>query len=129
MLCFLFIEHEKTEADRDREEELLAEILNMVTMRSNIVDKMDVGITHPWGNDLWQPTFYLAQIVWECIGKVIVSARTVMDWLQQVSSNISKLNLPVMWMTPTGFLVQQMYPETKSRRITTYIDNTLINHK
>ena len=29
---------------------------------------------HPWGNDLWQPTFYLAQIVWECIGKVIVSA-------------------------------------------------------
>jgi len=91
-----------------------------------IVDKMDVGITHPWGNDLWQPTFYLAQIVWECIGKVIVSARTVMDWLQQVSSNISKLNLPVMWMTPTGFLVQQMYPETKSRRITTYIDNTLI---
>lgn len=34
-------EHEKTESDRDREEELLTEILKLVTMRSNIVDRMD----------------------------------------------------------------------------------------
>ena len=41
-VLFLFVtEHEKTEADRDREEELLSEILKMVTERSNIVDKMD----------------------------------------------------------------------------------------
>ncbi|XP_066910594.1 F-actin-monooxygenase MICAL3-like [Clytia hemisphaerica] len=34
-------EHEKSEADRDREEVLLSEILKMVTERSNIVEKMD----------------------------------------------------------------------------------------
>lgn len=37
----VFIEHEKTEKDRDREEELLTQILELVTKRSNIVDKMD----------------------------------------------------------------------------------------
>ena len=57
---------------------------------------------------------------------MITSAREVMDWLQEVSSRVSKENLPVLWETPTGFLVFQMYPETRSRRITTHIDNTLI---
>ena len=41
MVILYVTEHEKSEADRDREEELLADILEMVTRRSNIVDRMD----------------------------------------------------------------------------------------
>ena len=91
-----------------------------------IVDRTEAGYPNPWGHDLFQPSHYLADIVWECISKVIVSARTVMDWLQEISSAVSAENLPVIWETPTGFLVHQMYPETRSRRITTHIDNSLV---
>mgnify|MGYP000078827415 FL=1 len=91
-----------------------------------IQDRLEAGATNPWDNDLYKPAAYLAEIVWECISQVITSAREVMDWLQEVSSRVSKENLPVLWETPTGFLVFQMYPETRSRRITTHIDNTLI---
>lgn len=91
-----------------------------------IQDCVEAGASNPWDNDLYKPAAYLAEIVWECISKVISSAREVMDWLQEVSSLVSKENLPVLWETPTNFLVYQMYPETRSRRITTYIDNTLI---
>lgn len=91
-----------------------------------IVDQTEAGVYNPWGHDLFEPSHYLADIVWECISKVIVSARTVMDWLQEISSKVSAENLPVIWETPTGFLVHQMYPETRSRRITTHIDNSLV---
>lgn len=91
-----------------------------------IVDMIDAGNSSPWGHDLFEPSHYLADIVWECISKVITSARTVMDWLQEISSKVSAENLPVIWETPTNFLVHQMYPETRSRRITTHIDNSLI---
>lgn len=91
-----------------------------------IVDRIESGVDNPWGHDLFEPSHYLADIVWECISKVIVSARTVMDWLQDISSRVSAENLPVIWETPTKFLVHQMYPETRSRRITTHIDNSLI---
>jgi len=91
-----------------------------------IVDQIEAGVSNPWGHDLFEPSHYLADIVWECISRVIVSARTVMDWLQEISSKISAENLPVIWETPTKFLVHQLYPETRSRRITTYIDNSLV---
>ena len=91
-----------------------------------MVDRIEGGTDNPWGHDLFEPSHYLADIVWECISKVIVSARTVMDWLQEISSKVSAENLPVIWETPTKFLVHQMYPETRSRRITTHIDNSLV---
>tara|TARA_R100001460_G_scaffold3427_1_gene10402 strand:- start:7101 stop:9527 length:2427 start_codon:yes stop_codon:yes gene_type:complete len=91
-----------------------------------ITDRIEEGTLSPWGHDLFEPSHYLADIVWACISKVITAARTVMDWLQEISSIISAENLPVIWETPTGFLVHQMYPETRSRRITTHIDNSLI---
>ena len=91
-----------------------------------IVDRTEAGQSNPWGHDLFGPSHYLSSIVWECISEVIVSARVVMDWLQEISSTVSKENLPVIWETPTGFLVHQMYPETRSRRIVTHIDNSLI---
>jgi DNA-directed RNA polymerase len=91
-----------------------------------IIDRIEAGVHNPWGHDLFEPSHYLADIVWQCISEVIVSARTVMDWLQEISSKISAENLPVIWETPTKFLVHQMYPETRSRRITTHIDNSLV---
>jgi len=43
-----------------------------------------------------------------------------------VAAKVSEENLPLIWTSPSGFVVQQQYPSMKERRITTYIDNTLI---
>ena len=91
-----------------------------------IVDQMEQGKPNPWGNDLFKPSQYLTPFVWESISEVVVSARKAMDWIQEVASEISKLNLPLHWTSPSGFVVFQQYPETQSRRISTYIDNSLI---
>jgi len=91
-----------------------------------IQERIELGHTNPWGDDLFEPSRYLSEFVWQAIGGVIQSARQVMDWLQEVSYLVSSENIPLIWETPTGFLVHQMYPEMRSRRITTTIDNTLI---
>lgn len=89
-------------------------------------DRMEAGDTSPWGNDLFMATQYLTGLVWDAIGDTVVSARKAMDWIQSIAADISALNLPLIWTSPSGFVVQQQYPSMRERRITTYIDNTLV---
>jgi DNA-directed RNA polymerase len=89
-------------------------------------DRMESGDKSPWGDDLFPPTNFLTGLVWDAIGETVVSARAAMDWIQAVAADISALNLPLIWTSPSGFVVQQQYPSLVERRITTYIDNTLI---
>lgn len=91
-----------------------------------IMDKLEGGAKAPWGDDHFAASQYLTPFVWDAISEVVVSARKAMDWIQGVASQVSKLNLPLIWTSPSGFVVQQQYPSVEERRITTYIDNTLI---
>jgi DNA-directed RNA polymerase len=91
-----------------------------------IIERMEDGHESPWGEDLFKPSQYLTGYVWEAISEVVVSARKAMDWIQDVAARVSKLNLPLIWTSPSGFVVQQQYPSVEERRIKTYIDNTLI---
>ena len=89
-------------------------------------DRVEAGDVSPWGDDVFDATQYLTGLVWDAIGATVVSARSAMDWIQAVAADISALNLPLIWTSPSGFVVQQQYPSMIERRITTYIDNTLI---
>lgn len=91
-----------------------------------IIERVEDGHESPWGDDLFAPSQYLTGFVWDAISEVVVSAREAMDWIQAVAQQVSKLNLPLIWKSPSGFVVQQHYPSTEERRIKTYIDNTLI---
>lgn len=91
-----------------------------------IRDRMEAGDKSPWGTDLFPPTQYLTGLVWDAIGDTVVSARKAMDWIQSIAADVSALNLPLVWTSPSGFVVQQQYPSMRERRITTYIDNTLV---
>jgi len=91
-----------------------------------IIEKIEGGAHSPWGDDLFKPSQYLTGYVWDAISEVVVSARRAMDWIQDVAARVSKLNLPLIWTSPSGFVVQQQYPSVEDRRIKTYIDNTLI---
>lgn len=91
-----------------------------------IMDKIEDGTITPWGEDHFAASQYLTGFVWDAIGEVVISARKAMDWIQEVAAEVAKLNLPLVWKTPSGFVVSQQYPSVKERRIETYIDNTLI---
>lgn len=91
-----------------------------------IVEKVEEGAVAPWGDDHFAASQYLTGYVWDAIGEIVVSARVAMGWIQDVASKVSKLNLPLIWTSPSGFVVQQQYPSVEERRVTTYIDNTLI---
>ena len=89
-------------------------------------DEFLKGKPNEFGDDLFKSSMFLARHVWDAIGKVVVSAREAMKWLQTIGNNLSKKHIPVVWTTPSGFLVHQMYPATKERQITTHIDGKLI---
>jgi len=75
---------------------------------------------------IFEASDFLAGIVWDSIGEVVIAARNVMDWLRKAASLAAKEGLPVNWMTPSGFPVQQAYRDVRTRRIRTKLAGNLI---
>lgn len=69
---------------------------------------------------------FLASVMWKAIGKVVIGARHVMDWLRTAARLASAEGLPIHWPTPDGFRVLQAYPEYKHRRIQTVFNGSLV---
>jgi len=64
-------------------------------------------------NGAFAASLFLAPIVWEAIGEVVVAARDAMGWLKKVAAVAGASGHPVNWMTPDGFPVQQAYYATE----------------
>ena len=64
---------------------------------------------------------YLANIVWQAIEEVIDLPKKCMAWLQDVSRVLSNHQRPLLWATPSGFVVKQDYRKIKESRVATYI--------
>lgn len=75
---------------------------------------------------IFEASLFLQPLVWESIGEVVKAARVGMDWLKECASLAAAEGLPINWTTPDGFLVQQRYMETKSRRVKTVLDGAII---
>lgn len=84
------------------------------------------GKPHEWGDDVFMATVFLTELIWDSIGETARSAREVMGWLQKVSRLIASENLPVVWTTPAGFPIQQIYKETESRRVKSKLGDNII---
>lgn len=91
-----------------------------------IRDKVMDGAENPWDTDLFKPSLYLTDYVWDAIGETVQSAQVAMDWIQGVAREVVAENVPMIWTSPSGFVVQQQYPSMVERRIKTYIDNTIV---
>ncbi len=77
-------------------------------------------------SELFAASNYLAGLLWDAIGETVVAARDAMDWLQKVSQVVSKEDKPLNWTAPSGFKVQQNYPNVKSRTVKTQIAGALV---
>lgn len=56
-----------------------------------------------------QSAGYMAKLIWNAVGKVVVKAVEGMQWLQQVARLVCKNENVVQWTTPMNLLVQQTY--------------------
>ena len=83
----------------------------------DLTKRKDKGEMHPFTDDMFKPASYLASIIWDSIGDNLKSARVGMKFLQDIARVVSKLQLPIHWVTPVGFPVYQSYPEMKSKRV------------
>lgn len=95
-----------------------------------------IGTTEPL--ERFMACQYLAGVMDNAISKVVVKAREVMDWLQQVSAVAAQDDLPVNWTAPSGLPVSQSYKEQNGKELdftvlgrrihmTIYVEGTKLN--
>lgn len=63
---------------------------------------------------------YLAKVLKEAIGEVIIASKEVMEWFQNVSEEFNEEHQEISWTTPTGFKPLQRYVKQKSESIQHY---------
>jgi DNA-directed RNA polymerase len=81
---------------------------------------------HPFGDKLGQAVQLPVDVLWRAMGEVVVGPRLAMDWLRSAARVVSKEGLMINWTTPTGFWVQQAYPDSSRRRIKTKIGDEIV---
>lgn len=87
-------------------------------------------LVNPWQegdkDGLFKASLFLQPLVWEAIGRTVIAARQVMDWLKKVASAVAAEGQPLTWTTPDGLPILQAYPEFKHRRVKTTLDGTMV---
>jgi DNA-directed RNA polymerase len=91
-----------------------------------VAERVKGGQQHNFGDELKKATGYLSTTVWDSIGDVVVAARQAMEWLQGVAKEFAKVNRPLMWQTPSGFIAYQDIREVNSRLIKTKLHGKMI---
>ena len=75
--------------------------------------------------DSWSVCFYLAQVTYDCIGNVVIAARSAMDYLQEMAKIIAGSGLPIRWTTPVGMPVVQDYRKFIGQNVKVFIKGSL----
>ena len=75
-----------------------------------------------WTNlGLRKSTMWMARRVSHAIAKVVPNAAVTMSWLKEIAREVSEENIPVRWVSPCGFLVNQSYFNQVAKTIKTTI--------
>lgn len=83
--------------------------------------RQERGEKHPFGNQPMPAASYLSGYIWDSLGESLASAKTGMSFLQKVAKIVAKEDVSVRWTTPTGFYVEQFYPQMKTKRVKTML--------
>lgn len=67
------------------------------------------GEAYLGGADVKGAGTYMASVIWDCLGSVVVAARQGMDFLKKMSDVSTEAQLPIRWTAPNGFPVLQAY--------------------
>lgn len=64
---------------------------------------------------------FMSSIIWSSIGEVVIAARAAMKFIKAVTSVVAKMNKPLIFTAPTGFIVYQEIFEMKVNRVETQL--------
>lgn len=91
--------------------------------------KAKAGDAFPFEGTGWQAADYMGKLIWAAVGQVVKAATGCMDWLQVAARVAAAEQLPVLWTTPAGFLVQQAYRLPNEVRIDTAFEKIRVQVK
>lgn len=69
-----------------------------------------------------QRIVYLSKHLWEAVTEAVSGGVAVMKWLKDCARPAAKSNLPIYWVTPSGFVVRHFYGKRKAKRVKTLLD-------
>ncbi len=105
--------------------------LTQYSLRQYVQDHVEKELNennkkHPFGEDLFKPTYYLTKKIWSAIEKVIVGARDTMKFLKDVATLVASENLPIVWTTPLGLPIFMSTYKKQSKRVKTQMGDNII---
>jgi DNA-directed RNA polymerase len=98
-----------------------------------IRERLEDGGNNPFateeGDGIFAASLFLAPLVWESIGEVVIAARDAMAWLRKAAKLVAQEGLPVTWVTPDNFPVQQVYFDTEVKVVRLQVSGTSVKLK
>lgn len=106
-------------------DQLLAEILDPALKAATLGGSVDAA-RFPFEGDGYKASVFMAGQIWAAVSVTLVKAVEAMTWLQKAASAVSAEGLPIRWASPVGFPVMQAYWDTRSRRIDTALQGSVV---
>lgn len=97
--------------------------------RDAIEEKISKGAPDPFGDAKPKALGFLASLIWNSIGDVVVAARAAMSWLQEAARVVTRAEKPLRWTTPSGFVVVQDYRDRAPGRIETRFCGSIVQFR
>ena len=91
-----------------------------------LVERGEHAGTYVNSDNLFNATLFLQGLIWKSLKSVVVAAAAVMGLMQKLSGVSSKVGVPLTWVLPDGFMVSQVYVKTKSRRVQSVLEGSVI---
>jgi DNA-directed RNA polymerase len=71
---------------------------------------------------------FMVEHLWDAVSSRLTSARTCMEWLKECARHLAKVDEPIVWTTPSGFLVRHFYGKLKTVTVRTLINGEQFRH-
>lgn len=76
-----------------------------------------------------QAAQYLAKLTWKAVQTTVVAAIEGMECLKKIATALAKADMPVEWVTPMGFPIQQMYLARKTESFQLRLGNASTRYR
>lgn len=77
-------------------------------------------------NTAFKHSVFLAKVLWESIGEVVIAARAAMNWIQKAARLLAKEDHPIVYHSPIGFPLVQFSPKMEKIRIESQIGGRMV---
>jgi len=85
----------------------------------HVTERVRLTGSHPFGVARPKCVYYAGLRIWDAMTEVVTGPRQLMEWAGKVAAETNKLKAPLIWRSPSGFLVVQAYREKTTRRVRT----------